>query len=79
MAKTKKITDLKGQEIRIQASADRQFVDLYLGPEKTRIFRHSKPIAFKWWTVHRVFKKVEAEKLLTRMQLVVKSLKLSPS
>jgi len=70
-----KIKDVKGNEIRIQASQDRRFIDLYLGPEKTRKIRHSKPVKFSWWTAHRLYTKTEAQKLLKRLQQVVPKMK----
>lgn len=72
---TTSIKDLKGNEIRIQPSQDRRFVDIYFGPEKVRTVRRSKPVKFRWWTVHRLLDVANARKFAQRFTKVVKQLR----
>ena len=70
-----KIKDVKGNEVRVQLSGDRHCIDFYLGPEKVRTVRHSKPVKIKWWTAHRIFDQANFKKLATRINQLVPKLK----
>jgi len=65
------IRDLKGREVRIQLSADKKVLDLYLGPEKVR--HRSKEI--RWWTAHRRFEGMNAKRFAEKFAQVTKRLK----
>lgn len=76
---TPKIKDVKGNEIRIQASQDKHFIDLYLGPWKSRQIKvkRSKPkmVTVTWPTAHRLYNRQEALKLAKRLTQVAANLK----
>ena len=65
------ITDTKGREVRVQLSEDKQVIDLYLGPEKTR--HHSKTV--RWFAAHRVFDRTNALRFARKITSLSKKVK----
>lgn len=69
----KRIIDVEGKEfIRIQKAKTKPgYFDIYIGPEKIKTIRHSKPVKVKWWHAHRLLDEKNLRSIQTMLNQVL--------